>query len=307
MNLIHLSKNTIRHLPPLNSIRTFEAAARNESFALAAEELFVTASAVSHQIKSLEQNLGCKLFKRNKRKVKLTPVGEKYLTAIRQALNEIDVATQRITTSSKADVVTLNVAPNFLIRWLMPRLGRFQSQYPDVELQITASTEVIDFNKSNTDMAIYFGHGDWHDIEVHFLNKVFLVPVCSPSLLNNKHPLNEPRDLHNYTLIHVSKRLYEWPEWLQLSDIVYSGFDRGLQLSSSQLATAAAQEGLGVALADNTLSAREIANGKLLMPFDILLDSHRAFYLVYEKNHLLSYGMQVFKDWVINEMQYNAV
>lgn len=274
---------------------------------MAADELFVTASAVSHQIKSLEKNLGCKLFKRNKRKVVLTPVGEKYLIAIRQALNEIDVATQRITTSSKADVVSLNVAPNFLIRWLMPRLSRFQSLYPEVELQITASNELIDFNKSNTDMAIYFGHGDWHDIEVNFLHKVFLVPVCNPSILDDAPPLMEPGDLRDHTLIHVSKRLYEWPEWLQLSDIVYSGFNRGLQFSSSQLATAAAQEGLGIALADSTLSAREIANGKLMMPFDILLDTHRAFYLVYQKNQLLSYGMTVFKEWVMNEMQYNAV
>lgn len=237
----------------------------------------------------------------------LTPVGEKYLISIRQALNEIDVATQRITTSSKADVVTISVAPNFLIRWLMPRLNRFQSQYPEVELQLTASNEIIDFNSSNTDMAIYFGHGDWHDIDVHFLNKVFLVPVCSPLFLQDAPPLDKPEDLRNHPLIHVSKRLYEWPEWLQLSDISYNGFNRGLQLSSSQLATTAAREGLGVALADNTLTSREVAEGKLIMPFDIKLDTHRAFYLVHRKNHLLSYGMNVFRDWVISEMTYNAV
>lgn len=234
-------------------------------------------------------------------------MGEKYLIAVRQALNEIDVATQRIKSSSKADVVTISVAPNFLIRWLMPRFGRFQSQYPEVELQFTASTEIIDFNASNTDMAIYFGHGDWHDIDVHFLNKVFLIPVCSPELLRDGPPLEKPQDLREHTLIHVSKRLYEWPEWLQLNDIAYSGFVHGLQLSSSQLATTAAREGLGVSLADSTLTSREIANGKLVKPFNILLDSHRAFYLVHQKNHLLSYGMQVFKDWVINEMQYNAI
>ena len=189
----------------------------------------------------------------------------------------------------------------------MPRLHRFQSQYPEVELQLTASNELIDFNSSNTDMAIYFGHGDWHDIDVHFLNKVFLVPVCSPSFLQDAAPLEKPEDLRNHPLIHVSKRLYEWPEWLQLNDIVYNGFNQGLQLSSSQLATTAAREGLGVALADSTLTSREIADGKLIMPFDIKLDSHRAFYLVHQKNHLLSYGMTVFKDWVISEMTYNAV
>jgi LysR family glycine cleavage system transcriptional activator len=234
-------------------------------------------------------------------------VGEKYLIAMRQALNEIDVATQRIKSSSKADVVTMNVAPNFLIRWLLPRFHRFQSQYPQVELQFTASTEVIDFNNSNTDMAIYFGHGDWHDIDVHYLNKVFLIPVCSPTLLEDGPPLEKPEHLRDHTLIHVSKRLYEWPEWLQLNNIAYSGFEKGLQLSSSQLATTAAREGLGVALADSTLTSREIANGKLVRPFDMVLDSHRAFYLVHQKNKLLSYGMKAFKEWVMNEMQYNAV
>ena len=269
---------------------------------MAAEELFVTASAVSHRIKSLEDYLGCKLFERNKRTVELTPTGEKYLISIRQALNEIEVASQSITANPKADILTLSSPPNFLIRWLMPRLHRFQQLYPDVELQITSTTELLDLTKSNIDMAIVFGHGDWHDIDVVFLKKVFLVPVCAPSLLSAEHPLRGPQDLRNYSLIHVSKRLYEWPEWLQLSGIDYSGFRRGMQLSSSQLATVAAREGLGVALAENTLSAREIANGVLVKPFDTLLDTGRAYYLVHQKNHLMSYGMRVFKEWLMNEM-----
>lgn len=267
----------------------------------------MTASAISHQIKSLEEFLGLSLFRRTKRKVELTPIGEQYLIAIKHALDEIEVATQRITANPETDVVTISVAPNFLTRWLMPRMSRFQERFPDVELQITASTGLIDFNKSNTDMAIYFGHGDWHDIEVHFLRSVFLVPVCSPYLLKNVESLREPKDLKKHTLIHVGKRLYEWPEWLQLAGVEYAGFSRGLQLSSSQLATAAAQEGLGVALADSTLTSREIREGKLIMPFDIMLDTHKSFYLVYQKHRLLSYGMQAFKEWVIEEMKDSAV
>ena len=235
-------------------------------------------------------------------------MGEKYLISIKRALNEVDVATQRITSNPESDVVSLNVAPNFLIRWLMPRLSRFQSLYPDVELQITASTGETDFDKTNCDMAIFFGHGDWPDLDVHFLNKVFLVPVYSPIMLGDHPPLESPEDLRHHTLIHVTKRLFEWPEWLETCGIEYTGFTRrGLQLSSSQLATAAAHEGLGVSLADNTLSAREISNGRLIQPFDILFDTHRSFYLAYPKKHHVSYGMKVFKEWVINEMEYNAV
>ncbi|WP_086479068.1 transcriptional regulator GcvA [Oceanospirillum sanctuarii] len=293
----------MRRLPPMNALRVFEAAARNESFAQAAEELFITASAVSHQIKSLEGYLGLSLFRRNKRKVELTAAGAQYLQSVRGALDEIEAATYRLTSNPERDVVTISVAPNFLIRWLMPRMNRFQALFPDVELQISASSGLIDFNKQNTDMAVYYGHGDWHDIEVHFLRNVLLVPVCSPSLLEGRHALNEPVDLRHHTLIHVSKRLHEWPEWLQLAGVEYKGFSRGLQLSSSQLATGAAQEGLGVALADSTLTSREIEQGKLIMPFDIKLDTHKSFYLVYQKQRPLSYGMKVFKDWMIEEMQ----
>nr|WP_054340874.1 transcriptional regulator GcvA [Neptunomonas antarctica] len=296
----------MRRLPPLNSIRIFEAAARNQSFAAAAEELSVTASAVSHQIKTLEEYLGLVLFRRNKRKVELTPLGEQYLVSIKYALDEIEIATKRLTANPESDIITISVAPNFLTRWLMPRMQRFQEKYPDVELQITASTGLIDFNKSNTDMAIYFGSGDWHDIDVHFLRNVLLVPVCSPSLLGSR-PLNTPEDLRKHTLIQVSTRLYEWPEWLQLAGVEKSGFGRGLQLSSSQLATAAAQEGLGVALADSTLTSREINEGKLVMPFNLMLDTHKSFYLVHQKNRLLTYGMQAFKDWVIDEMHKSCV
>lgn len=293
----------MRRLPPMNALRVFEAAARNESFAAAAEELFLTASAVSHQIKSLETYLGLSLFRRDKRKVELTAAGSQYLQSVRGALDEIEAATYRLTANPERDTVTISVAPNFLIRWLMPRMTRFQALYPDVELQISASSGLIDFNKQNTDMAVYFGHGDWHDIEVHFLRNVWLVPVCSPELLKGRHPLNEPADLRHHTLIHVSKRAYEWPEWLQLAGVEYKGFSRGLQLSSSQLATGAAQESLGVALADSTLTSREIEQGKLIMPFDIKLDTHKSFYLVYQKQRPLSYGMKVFKDWMISEMQ----
>jgi len=265
--------------------------------------LFITASAVSHQIKNLEQHLGVNLFKRNKRRVELTPIGTRYLVSINQALNGIDVATQDITSNPKMDIVRISVAPNFLIRWLIPRLSRFQSKHPDVELQINSSNQPVDLKAFNTDMAVYFGHGDWHDIDVELLYNVSLVPVCSKALLKDKHPLKSPQDLQHYPLIHVSKRLYEWPEWLDISNIEYSGFSRGLQLSSSQLATTAARENLGVALADRTLSSPEIESGKLIMPFDILLDSQKAFYLAHNKNPMMTYGMRVFKEWVIDEVQ----
>lgn len=292
----------IRRLPPLNTLKVFESAARSESFAQAASELFITPSAVSHQIKVLENYLGVDLFKRDKRKVTLSPIGEQYYTSVRQSLNELEVATQRLLSNPETDTVTLSVAPNFLMRWMMPRMQHFQEQHPEVELQISASNGLIDFNSSNVDMAIYFGHGDWRGIEIIHLNHVYLVPVCSPKLMSGNNPLNRPEDLRKHTLIHVSKRLYEWPEWFEKAGVEYQESGHGLQLSSGQLATAAAQEGLGVALGDSTLSSREIEEGKLIVPFDILLDTHKSFYLVYQKGRLETAGMRAFRNWVMEEM-----
>ena len=293
----------MRRLPPLNTLRVFEASARNRSFAAAAEELFVTASAISHQIKTLEEYLGVSLFSRQKRNVELTPSGEQYLTSVRHALDEIEMATQRLTASHETNIVRISVAPNFLTRWLMPRMTHFQALYPDIELQINASMGLIDFNRSSTDMAVYFGSGEWNDIEVHFLRKVMLVPVCSPRLLDGQRPLKKPEDLRNHTLISVSKRQWEWENWLQQAGVDFITPKGNLQLSSGQLATAAAQEGLGVALADSTLTSREIKSGRLVVPFDIQLDTHKAFYLVYQKHRPLTTGMKAFREWLMEEMQ----
>lgn len=293
----------MRRLPPLNALRMFEASARNGSFAAAAEELFVTASAVSHQIKTLEEFLGVALFNRSRRKVELTPSGEQYLISVKHALDEIEMATHRLTANHETNVVKISVAPNFLTRWLMPRMSRFRELYPDVELQINASMGLLDFNRSSTDMAVYYGNGDWEDIEVHFLRKVMLVPVCSPKLLETSLPLETPEDLRHHTLIYVSKRKWEWDDWLQQAGVDFITPKGSLQLSSGQLATAAAQENLGVALADPTLTSREFSSGNLVVPFDIPLDTHKAFYLVYRKHRPLTAGMNAFKEWLMSEMQ----
>ncbi|MDO6683247.1 MULTISPECIES: transcriptional regulator GcvA [unclassified Oceanobacter] len=292
----------MRRLPPLNALRVFEASARKSSFVAASDELAVTASAVSHQIKTLEEYLGVQLFSRNKRKVALTSAGEQYLNGIKHALDEIEVATQRLTNGHESNVVQISVAPNFLTRWLMPHMSQFQELYPDIELQINASQGLIDFNRVSTDIAIYYGNGEWDDIETHFLCKVMLVPVCSPALLSGKYPLEKPSDLRRHTLIYVSKRKWEWENWMHQAGVDNLVPKGSLQLSSSQLATAAAQENLGVALADSTLTSREIASGRLMIPFNIQLDTNKAFYLVYRKNRPLTTGMKAFKEWMMSAM-----
>lgn len=293
----------MRRLPPLNALKMFEASARNLSFSGASEELFVTPSAVSHQVKTLENFLGIELFHRSNRKVTLTPQGEQYLASVKHAFDEIEMATQRLSVTQGASVVQISVAPNFLIRWLMPRMSRFRALFPDVELQINASMGLLDFNRTSTDMAVYYGNGEWDDIEVEFLRKVMLVPVCGPGLLQAGPPLEKPADLANHTLIYVSKRTWEWDNWLKKAGVEFITPKGSMQLSSSQLTTAAAQENLGVALADQTLISREIESGKLVVPFDIPLDTKKAFYLVYRKHRPLTKGMEAFRNWLMDELQ----
>ncbi|OOZ35700.1 transcriptional regulator [Solemya velesiana gill symbiont] len=293
----------MRRLPPLNALRSFEAAARLGSFNRAAEELFVTPSAVSHQIKSLEAFLGVPLFRRENRRTVLTATGEKYFDAAGHALDEIGIATRRLIASPNTSAVNISVVPAFLTRWLVPRIRDFQELHPDVELRLSASTGLIDFAHSDTDMAIYFGHGEWENVDAHFLKSVTLIPVCSPKLLEETVPLDTPGDLQRHTLLQVADREDEWSRILKKASIVHIADIKSITLSSTSLSISAAMEGAGVALADLSLVERELEYGQLIIPLDIKLETRRAFYLVYQQNRQLTYAMQVFYDWVMEEIQ----
>lgn len=270
---------------------------------MAAEELFVTPSAISHQIKTLEDFLGTTLFRREKRRVMLTLTGEKYLTAVEHALDEIDIATRRLLAAPNASVVNLSVVPAFLTRWLVPRIRQFQELHPQVELRLSASTGLIDFSHSDTDMAIYFGLGDWSGVDSKYLRGVNLVVVCSPKLLEGDHPLKTPDDLRHHTLLDVTHRQDEWELLLEKAGMIPSDIERSLTFSSTSLAISAAMEGVGVALADRALIENEIEFGRLVIPFEVRIETNKAFYLVYEHGRQLTRAMQAFHDWILAEMK----
>ncbi|MEJ1496765.1 MAG: transcriptional regulator GcvA [Candidatus Sedimenticola sp. (ex Thyasira tokunagai)] len=292
----------MRHLPPLNALRSFEAAARLGSFNLASEELYVTPSAVSHQIKSLEEFLNIKLFRREKRQALLTSSGERYLSAIEHALDEIDLATRRLLTTPNVSAINLSVVPAFLSRWLVPRIRDFQESHPDVELRLSAATGLTDFTRSDTDMAIYFGRNDWTGVESHHLKAVTLLPVCSPSLLESGKPLKQTEDLLNHTLLHVTNRSNEWDQLLDDAGVDHPAIKKGLTFSSTSLAINAAIEGVGIALADRMLVEREVRYGQLVIPLEVKLNSHRDFYLVHQRGRQLTSAMRDFIDWLLAEL-----
>ncbi len=291
-----------RTLPPLKAIRAFEAAARRGSFNRAAEELFVTPSAISHQVKSLEEFLGVSLFRRARRQVQLTIAGERYLDSVAHALDEIDLATRRLIAASSANAINVSAPPAFLTRWLVPRVREFQDRHPDIELRLSPNNGPINFSWSDIDMAIYFGDGNWPGLEVRFLREVVLVPVCSPGFIEDGPRISRPADLCAHTLIDVSTRPTEWDEFLASFGVKRQKRGKRLGFSSTSLALGAAMENLGIALADRQLVAREVLYGRLVTPLDIAMENQRGYYLVYQRQRRLTDQMRAFLDWVIDEV-----
>ncbi|MFG1507194.1 transcriptional regulator GcvA [Saccharospirillum sp. HFRX-2] len=302
---MHPWSRLIQRLPPLNSLRSFEAAARLGSFQQAARELFVTPSAISHQIKTLESFLEVALFIRQTRRIELTSAGKDYLKTIQKALNDIDKATQKLTANHNSGELTLAVAPAFLTRWVLPRISRFYEQHPNIELDISASVDRVDFSHSNTDMAVYFGDGRWDDVELLHLKDVALVPVCSPELLAER-PIHQPSDLTAFTLLHVMERPDEWPAWFEAAGAVFQESRKGQHFSSGLLTAQAAARGLGIALTDLSLVSEEFQNGQLVVAWPLQLELGKALYLVYQKDRPMSFAMRQFHDWIMAEMAADA-
>jgi LysR family glycine cleavage system transcriptional activator len=296
----------MNRLPPLNALKSFEAAARRGSFQAAAEELFVTPSAISHQLKALEDFLGLELFIRQPRKVTLTQAGDDYYHSIQGALMEIDQSTQRLISTHQSGVLHLSMAPAFLSRWLLPRISSFYEAQPDVKLELSSSAGLVDFDRSETDMAVYFGNGDWPDIEMHLLRHYHQTPVCSPKLLE-KCGVNNPEDILQYTLLHVTKRQDDWLNWFQKAGVNYKELKQGMNLSSGALTAVAAINGLGVALADLGFVNEELSSGKLIAPLDIAFGNSKSFYLVYQKKRAMTYAMKAFQLWLMEEMSKDVM
>lgn len=289
------------NLPPLKALRVFEAAGRLESFQAAAKELNVTPSAVSHQIKLLEEFLGIALFERKIRQNRLTLTGEVYLESVTSAFFTLESASRRLMTGQGGQELKLAVAPAFLDRWLLPRFQDFTERFPDIEIDIHSSMGVIDFAQSDIDMAVYFGDGQWRGIDCQYLRSSYLVPVCSPILLEQERVL-EPEDLLMFRLLAVKKRPEEWTQWFRLSDTPYFPSQGTISFSSGTDTMNAALRGLGVALSDPGLISEEIEQGELMVPLDIPMPLEKSFYLVSQRNRPQTQAMIAFRDWITERM-----
>ena len=195
----------LRRLPPLNALKAFEAAARHESFTRAAEELFVTQGAVSHQVKALELELGVKLFNRERQRLVITEAGREYLTILRDAFDRIAVGTEHLLQRQSSGVLTVSTSPDFAAKWLVNRLGRFAEKHPSIDLRVSATLHHVDFAREDVDLAVRHGDGNWPGLEVVRLSAEQLFPVCSPNSLPVA-PTDKTGRRLKFPLIHVDDR-----------------------------------------------------------------------------------------------------
>jgi LysR family glycine cleavage system transcriptional activator len=273
------------HLPPLSALRAFEAAARLKSFSKAAEELSVTPAAISHQIHALEQDLGVQLFRRLNRAVELTASARVLLPGLSEAFAGIQASVRRLRAHNDTGTLTVTASPSFAAKWLVVRLHRFQERWPEIDVRISATDNIIDLTAGDFDIAIRYGSGRYHGLHIEPLLKNEVFPACSPQLLETGPPLRTPDDLRRHALIHDQAVDRDpvapsWPMWLKAAGV--SGFSgtSGITYNASYLALDAAIAGHGVVLATSTIAAADIAAGRLVRLFSLALPDLFAYYIV---------------------------
>jgi LysR family transcriptional regulator, glycine cleavage system transcriptional activator len=289
-----------RRLPPLNALKTFEAAARHASFTQAAEELCVTQGAVSHQVKALEAELGLKLFNREHQRLVITEAGRTYLEVVRDALDRIAAGTERLLQRQSAGALTVSTSPNFASKWLVHRLARFATAHPGIDLRISASLHHVDFAREDVDLAIRHGDGQANGLHVTRLCTEELVVVCSPKLLAGRNALRKPADLARHTLLHINDRK-DWVRWLEAADAKNVDVSRGPILNQASMAIDAAVDAQGVALARSALAARDLIDGRLVRPFALALPVPYAYWIVCPKATANLPKIVTFRDWLLAE------
>lgn len=247
-------------LPPLSTLRLFEAAGRHLSFKLAAEELCLTPSAVSHGIQSLEAWLGTPLFVRGHRSLALTEAGAAYLPGVQGAIETLAKATEAVPGRRPGGRLAVSVAPSFGLRWLIPRLPRFSAKHPDIEVTVDTAQRQVAFPRDGVDLAIRMGRGDWPELEACCLVREALQPVCAPALAER---IRSPADLARVAQLRVVTVADDWESWFALAGLPAVTAERTLGFDNLHMALEAAIQGLGVVMGRLPLMAADLAAGRL--------------------------------------------
>ncbi|MDX1757056.1 MAG: LysR substrate-binding domain-containing protein [Marinobacter sp.] len=287
-----------RRLPSLSALRAFEAAARHESAKQAAQELSVTATAISHQIRGLEEALGIPLFVRKPRQLELTPQGRELQLVLETAFDNISHTIGRLTSAPARQAITLSTTPAIAVRWLLSWVCLLRESHPDIDLRIHASHEAVALDGVTADLAIRYGDGRWPGLVAEKLFDNTFIPACSPHL-----DLQAVADLPHHPLIHFRPQApsispMDWAGWQKQARVPGLEVSAGLVFSDETHAISAAIGGQGVALMSRPLIADELAGGRLVQPFGPELEG-KPFYLVYPESRRQDPAILAIRDWVM--------
>ena len=288
-----------RRLPPLNSLKCFEAAGRLLSFTGAARELNVTQAAISHQIKVIEEYLGVSLFERYPRRLALTEQGKALLPEVIEAFDRVSAAIGMLSKDHYSNIISVRLAPSFAAKWLSPRLKYFWLQYPEIDLCLFHAHAAVDFEREEIDIAVTYGKGAWSGVVADKLLSLDFFPVCSPAFLCNDKPLTSIDNLHYYTLLHDAN--YEcWRDWLRLAGLKDIQADKGTIIDDTNVLIQAALDGQGIALGSTTFVEDHLESGRLVRPFDVILENEFSYYVVCPESHLKNPAVLAFKEWLLS-------
>ncbi|MEY3460688.1 MAG: hypothetical protein RLZZ03_341 [Pseudomonadota bacterium] len=287
-------------IPPLSALQAFETIARRKSFSLAAEELHLTPSAVSHQVAKLENLLGVRLFERSARGVELTPAGQQYLQRVASALGAIHTATEDLRHGVQ-DTLYVHSSPSFASLWLMPRIASFTEQHPNISLMLSASHLHSDFQLGQMDIDIRYGLPNWPQLEVEPVFTEKIMPLASPEFIRT-HGLHTPADLLRVPLIQSSVSVVQWTEWFSRFCADLRPGRMGLRFDRAMMGLDAAVQNLGVALESTSIGQYLITSGKLQPVFgeDMCVEV-RAHFIVYPARHAARLEVKSFVDWLRQE------
>lgn len=292
---------------PLNALRAFEASARHLSFARAAAELHVTPAAISHQVKNLEDYLATPLFRRMPRGLRLLESGRTLSAELHDIFGRLDKAVDEARAADAHGALTISVAPMFAVKWLLPRLGSFDARHPEIDLRISSSLGLVDFQRDDFDAAVRLGRGQYPGLRSKLLFEEFVTPMCSPRLLDDGSSQPAPQDLLTRVLLHDDSMSFDaesptWSRWLKAAGVRTKGAMRGPRFSQPDHALQAAIDGAGIALGWCSLADRDLIAGRLVAPFDVRLPLGSAFYLVYPEAYAEMAKIVALKDWMLEEL-----
>ncbi len=291
----------MRSLPPLAAVRVFEAAARHENFTAAAGELAMTQAAVSYQVGSLEKRLGVLLFHREGKRVALSDVGRRLAASLTGAFDSMDAAFAALRNDDEA-TLTVSTTVVFANAWFAWNLGSFQMANPAVAVRLSAVDAIVDFSRGDVDLAVRAGVGDWKDVTAEFLFDMDVTPMCSPAFLEARGGALDPLDLPALPLI-GSEDLW-WPQWLAAAGVdVAPGMRPGMRLDSQAHAGNAAIAGQGVAMLTPFFWRNDIADGKLVRPFELEAKTGLSYWLVYPPHRRNSPKVRAFREWLLARVE----